>query len=383
MGENELCYVFLAQDEPFANFRLFRSDAADSTGRPLARAPGAAYQVCRIISCKKFLVGKNNYSNTTHYQRASRWVSSGDESARVHNRDADESVTLLPAALRRDAQSGDPPEGHGRPDPAGVGAQSAAAEACVSPGRGNAAAGKENGSTLDSKSEWSYRKQEQRKLRSVPSRFVQNIGSNSFHHDLGKTELEVLFFVDAYDALVEAGEAAILTRFQNLQNAAPQCRVFFSGEKHCGSACIEGYVGSYASSPAKNETKNAYNKYLCSGGFVGEADAVADLFEKYPINEFARSYPKQSEQYYWALVWGGEYKQQLESGGTYKTPFCLEDESKIFASNRNRESEERPDGKYSCFRSKSIDRSWLEGEVDRSVVAVNRTAVFRRTIGCL
>eukprot|EP00392_Amoebophrya_sp_AT5.2_P004764 g4773.t1 len=141
---------------------------------------------------------------------------------------------------------------------------------------------------------------------------------------------EVLFFVDAYDALLEAGEAAILARFRELQNAAPH-------------ACIEGYVGSYASSPAKNETKNAYNKYLCSGGFVGEADAVADLFEKYPINEFAKNYPKQSEQYYWALVWGGEYKQQLESGGAYKTPFCLEDESKIFASNRTRESSERPD----------------------------------------
>ncbi|CAD7963590.1 unnamed protein product [Amoebophrya sp. A25] len=140
----------------------------------------------------------------------------------------------------------------------------------------------------------------------------------------------ILLFVDAYDVLLEAGKTAILERFRNLQKKAPSCKIFFSAEENCGSACEAKYLGAYANSPTLNSTSKR-GKYLCSGGFIGEASALADLFKRYPIQEFASKFPEQSEQYYWVQVWGGEYEQSLKGKGA--ASICLDDESAIFASN--------------------------------------------------
>ncbi|CAD7968451.1 unnamed protein product [Amoebophrya sp. A120] len=160
----------------------------------------------------------------------------------------------------------------------------------------------------------------------------------------------VLFFADAYDALLEAGEPELLSRFKQLQEKSNgQCRIFFSGEENCGSACIPGYLGAFTTSAVRgplvssssgtsadgavaalsaNTTSNRFSQFLCSGGFIGEAEAFVELFRKYPIKEFAKNYPNQSEQYYWALVWGKEFEEKKN-----KSFFCLDDLGMIFASN--------------------------------------------------
>jgi hypothetical protein len=65
------------------------------------------------------------------------------------------------------------------------------------------------------------------------------------------------------------------------------------------------FNGRYSSS-ASNQTRET-SKYLCSGGFIGSSNAVAEIFRRYPISEFSEIYPDKSEQFYWAVVWHKEW----------------------------------------------------------------------------
>lgn len=77
-------------------------------------------------------------------------------------------------------------------------------------------------------------------------RFAQNGGPGA-----------TLMFVDAYDVLFEAGEDAILQRFEKLRNtlttgstgsSSATCDIIFSAEDNCGNACIKEKLGRYTSS---------------------------------------------------------------------------------------------------------------------------------------
>lgn len=141
---------------------------------------------------------------------------------------------------------------------------------------------------------------------------------------------DVLLFADAYDSLLEAGAEVILKKFRGLK----KCEIVFSGETDCRVACIPGMLGAQASrtavlagasagggdrSPLSQKPLNETvwpTRYLCSGGFLGKASALREVFKKYTPEAFVLENPSKSEQYYWALVWGKEF-QQSSSGLTW------------------------------------------------------------------
>jgi hypothetical protein len=116
---------------------------------------------------------------------------------------------------------------------------------------------------------------------------------------------ELVVFTDAYDTLFVRGEAHIQAAY-----AAQSRRVVFSAEMNCWPLGLVGFT-LYDAPPA-----GPY-RYLNSGGFIGTAGDILDLFARYPDPPSARfpvlerlrahGYDVDrrfgwSDQYYWTLV---------------------------------------------------------------------------------
>jgi len=110
----------------------------------------------------------------------------------------------------------------------------------------------------------------------------------------GVSDDEIIFFTDATDAVFVAKEAEILAKFKAFNSP-----LVFSAEINCW--------------PDRDLEKDypapsVHFKYLNSGGFIGNAGFIKQLYQKYPI--FDASYNPRffwSNQYYWNTVYKAEW----------------------------------------------------------------------------
>ncbi len=100
---------------------------------------------------------------------------------------------------------------------------------------------------------------------------------------------EIIFFTDATDATFVTNEKEILDKFYSFNS-----QLVFSAEMNCwpDKKLEEGYPQS-----------NTYFKYLNSGGFIGRAGFIKEIYNKYPV--FKTRYDSEyrwSNQNYWNYV---------------------------------------------------------------------------------
>jgi hypothetical protein len=107
---------------------------------------------------------------------------------------------------------------------------------------------------------------------------------------------EVIFFTDATDTVFVTNQKEILQKFDLFH--AP---LVFSAEINCWpDRTLEiGYPAC-----------NAHFNYLNSGGFIGQAGYLKEIYKKYPIFETAND-PRflWSNQYYWNTLYQMEYNK--------------------------------------------------------------------------
>ena len=126
---------------------------------------------------------------------------------------------------------------------------------------------------------------------------------------------EIIFLTDATDTVFVANEAEILKKFNDFNSP-----LVFSAEINCWpDRALE--VG-YPASPA-------HFKYLNSGGFIGNAGYIKNIYKKYPVFETANN-PAflWSNQYYWNTIYTKEInniKIDHECEIFYNTAIPLED----------------------------------------------------------
>jgi len=106
---------------------------------------------------------------------------------------------------------------------------------------------------------------------------------NGVHDD------EIIFFSDAYDTIILAGETEILKKFYAFN--AP---LVFSAEINCWPS--QDLAQAYPRS-------DIHFKYLNAGAFIGTAGFIKSVYKRYPPLSFRWDEYRWSNQYFWHIVY--------------------------------------------------------------------------------
>lgn len=99
---------------------------------------------------------------------------------------------------------------------------------------------------------------------------------------------ELIFFTDAYDAILLTGEAEIVSKFR-----AQECELLFSSEINCWPSPLIAVM--YAPG-------NYHFKYLNSGGFIGRAGYLKYLLKAYPVPPVRECFIKKFDEHLYEEV---------------------------------------------------------------------------------
>lgn len=126
-------------------------------------------------------------------------------------------------------------------------------------------------------------------------------------------EDEIVFFTDAIDAVFVCGEEEILKKF-----ALFKSELVFSAEVNC-------WPDNLLEKDYPNIEKEFHFKYLNSGGFIGKAGYIKELYQKYPIFETGENQRfLWSNQYYWNILFKNEWPRiQLDYLGEIFYNTCI------------------------------------------------------------